>query len=36
LFIAVVPALMPVVGLKELHLGPSHLGLLNEAATRSL
>ena len=28
LFIAVVPALMPVVGLKELHLGPSHLGLL--------
>jgi len=28
LFIAVVPALIPVVGLKELHLGPSHLGLL--------
>ena len=28
LFIAVVPALMPVVGLKELHLGPSNLGLL--------
>jgi MFS family permease len=28
LFIAVVPALVPVVGLKELHLGPSHLGLL--------
>lgn len=28
LFIAVVPALMPVLGLKELHLGPSHLGLL--------
>ena len=28
LFIAIVPALMPVVSLKELHLGPSHLGLL--------
>ena len=28
LFIAVVPALMPVLGLKELHLGPSYLGLL--------
>src|ERR1700730_14446613 len=28
LFIAVIPALMPVVGLKELHLGPSNLGLL--------
>ncbi|MBV8353455.1 MAG: MFS transporter [Verrucomicrobia bacterium] len=28
LFIAVVPALVPVVGLKELHLGPSNLGLL--------
>jgi hypothetical protein len=27
-FIAVVPALMPVVGLKELHLGASQLGLL--------
>jgi MFS family permease len=27
-FIAVVPALIPVIGLKELHLGPSHLGLL--------
>ncbi len=27
-FIAVVPALMPVVGLKELHLGASNLGLL--------
>jgi len=28
LFIAVVPALVPVVGLRELHLGPSNLGLL--------
>jgi MFS family permease len=28
LFIAVVPALLPVVGLKELHLSPSNLGLL--------
>src|SRR3984957_2238866 len=28
LFIAVVPALIPVLGLKELHLGPSNLGLL--------
>jgi MFS family permease len=27
-FIAVVPALLPVVGLKELHLSPSKLGLL--------
>jgi MFS family permease len=27
-FIAVVPALLPVVGLKELHLSPSNLGLL--------
>jgi MFS family permease len=28
LFIAVIPALMPVVGLKVLHLGPCNLGLL--------
>jgi MFS family permease len=28
LFISVIPALMPVVGLKALHLGPCHLGLL--------
>src|SRR5271165_1485677 len=28
LFISVIPALMPVVGLKELHLSPSNLGLL--------
>jgi len=28
LFISVIPALMPVVGLKVLHLGSSHLGLL--------
>jgi MFS family permease len=28
LFISVIPALMPVVGLKMLHLSPSHLGLL--------
>lgn len=28
LFIALVPALLPVVGLKELHLSPSNLGLL--------
>ncbi|HYY31785.1 MAG TPA: MFS transporter [Chthoniobacterales bacterium] len=28
LFIAIIPALLPVVGLKELHLSPSHLGLL--------
>jgi MFS family permease len=27
-FIAIVPALLPVVGLKELHLSPSNLGLL--------
>jgi MFS family permease len=27
-FIAVIPALLPVVGLKELHLSPSNLGLL--------
>jgi MFS family permease len=28
LFIAIIPALLPVVGLKELHLSPSNLGLL--------
>ena len=27
-FIAIIPALLPVVGLKELHLSPSNLGLL--------
>ena len=27
-FVAVLPALLPVVGLKELHLGPSNLGVL--------
>jgi MFS family permease len=27
-FIAIIPALLPVVGLKELHLNPSNLGLL--------
>src|ERR1700756_744543 len=27
-FVAIVPALLPVVGLKELHLSPSNLGLL--------
>jgi MFS family permease len=28
LFISAIPALMPVIGLKALHLGPCHLGLL--------
>jgi hypothetical protein len=27
-FIAIIPALLPVVGLKELHVSPSNLGLL--------